>query len=127
VFLWEPLIAATTILTFATPREHVVHRLVAFPSLDDRFHETYQFGVYTRRPHPEECALARVSKDGGLHGHCLRPSFETHRLRDAPQDEVGYHSNLGNTPLVSRIGIVFINEFNQELKFTFHIDTIPDL
>ena len=29
-----------------------------------------------------------VSKDGSLHGHHPRPSFETHRIRDAPQDEV---------------------------------------
>ena len=31
----------------------------------------------------------RVSKDSSLHGRDLWPSFETHRLRDAPQDEVG--------------------------------------
>src|SRR3954462_3971337 len=67
----------------------------------DRFHETDQFGTRTRRPHPEERALARVSKDGGLHGRCLRPSFETHRLRDAPQDEVRHKSNFGATPLPS--------------------------
>jgi hypothetical protein len=30
-------------------------------------------------PHPEERALARVSKDGGLEIHRLLPSFETHR------------------------------------------------
>jgi hypothetical protein len=46
-----------------------------------------------RWPHPEEQAIARralacVSKDGSLHGRCPQPSFETHRLRDAPQDEV---------------------------------------
>jgi hypothetical protein len=29
-----------------------------------------------------------VSKDGSLHGRHPRPSFETHRIRDAPQDEV---------------------------------------
>jgi hypothetical protein len=44
-------------------------------------------------PHPEERRLSlssgRVSKDGSLHGSDPRPSFETHRLRDAPQDEVG--------------------------------------
>jgi hypothetical protein len=33
-------------------------------------------------------ATACVSKDGGLHGRRPRPSFETHRLRDVPQDEV---------------------------------------
>ena len=36
------------------------------------------------RPHPEERAtIARVSKDGSLHSRRLRPSFETHRWRDA--------------------------------------------
>jgi hypothetical protein len=34
---------------------------------------------YIHRPHPEERALARVSKDGGLQGHRPWPSFETHR------------------------------------------------
>jgi hypothetical protein len=55
--------------------------------LVDQFHEIRQFGIYTRRPHPERRALARVSKGGGW----LRRSFailETHRLRDAPWDEV---------------------------------------
>ena len=32
-------------------------------------------------------ATACVSKDGGLHGRRPRPSFETHRSRDAPKDE----------------------------------------
>jgi hypothetical protein len=31
----------------------------------------------THGPHPEERALARVSKDGSLHGSRLGPSFET--------------------------------------------------
>src|ERR1700674_2504622 len=41
----------------------------------------------TNKPHPEEAALfcAAVSKDG--YAHRLVPSFETHRLSDAPQDE----------------------------------------
>jgi hypothetical protein len=34
--------------------------------------------IYTRGPHPEERALARVSKDGGARSR-LRPPFETHR------------------------------------------------
>jgi hypothetical protein len=33
----------------------------------------------TPRPHPEERALARVSKDGRLEGRRLWPSFETQR------------------------------------------------
>jgi hypothetical protein len=45
-------------------------------------------GSYPDGPHPEERALARVSKDGSLRGPRLWPSFETHRFRDAPQDEV---------------------------------------
>jgi len=42
--------------------------------------------IYAHEPHPEERSaaqlrrwLARVTKDGGLHGHRLSPSFETHR------------------------------------------------
>jgi hypothetical protein len=35
--------------------------------------------AYIHRPHPEERALARVSKDGGLQSHRPWPSFETHR------------------------------------------------
>jgi hypothetical protein len=41
---------------------------------------------YFHRPHPEERALARVSKDGG-ESNALRPSFET-LASQAPQDEV---------------------------------------
>src|SRR5450756_1474813 len=43
---------------------------------------------YGPQSYPEERALARVSKDGGRL-RALRPSFETHRSRDAPQDEGG--------------------------------------
>ena len=43
-------------------------------------------GVKFHRPHPEERALARVSKDGPMH-YRLWPSFET-RPSDAPPDEV---------------------------------------
>jgi hypothetical protein len=35
--------------------------------------------IYVHRPHPEERALARISKDGGLQRHRQQPSFETHR------------------------------------------------
>jgi hypothetical protein len=35
--------------------------------------------IETHGPHPKERALARVSKDGGLQGRRLSPSFETHR------------------------------------------------
>jgi hypothetical protein len=70
--------------------------------LVERFRETYR--IHALRPHPEERvfarrARARVSKDGSLHRR-LRPSFETHRLRDAPQDEVRggcrYDKDFGN-------------------------------
>ena len=69
------------------PVSHGWHRAAQ----DERFHETYRFQI--RSPHPEERAFARrakacVSKDGRLHGRRSWPSFETHRLRDAPQDEV---------------------------------------
>src|SRR5437899_6004031 len=41
------------------------------------------------QPHPEERALARVSKDGSRRGPCRRPSFETAARRARPpQDEV---------------------------------------
>ena len=43
--------------------------------------------ILRSKPSPFE-ATAYVSKDGGLHDHRPLPSFETHRLRDAPQDEV---------------------------------------
>ena len=74
--------------------------------LDERFHETFRFRAL--RPHPEEQALARrakacVSKDGRLRGRRLWPSFETHRSRDAPQDEghggFRYDKNFGNAVL----------------------------
>jgi hypothetical protein len=53
----------------------------------ERFRETYR--IQALGPHPRERAFARtararVSKHGSLH-HPLRPSFETHRLRDAPR------------------------------------------
>jgi hypothetical protein len=76
------------------------------PSLDERFHETCRFRAFG--PHPEEQVFARgaksrVSKDGRSHDRRPRPSFETHRLRDAPQDEVRggcrYDKNLGNASL----------------------------
>jgi hypothetical protein len=35
--------------------------------------------IYSHGPHPEERALARVSKDGGMQSYRLWPSFETHR------------------------------------------------
>jgi hypothetical protein len=83
----------------------------------DRFHETDQFWIYTRRPHPEERAIARVSKDSGLHGRRLLPSFETHRLRDAPQDEVRYDSNFGNTVLVCFFAMSLASLFGRNACF----------
>ena len=38
-----------------------------------------------------------ISKDGVLGGNLMRPSFETHRLRDAPQDEVREHTDMIRT------------------------------
>jgi hypothetical protein len=40
----------------------------------------------TRKPHPEERSLERVSKDGHKR-RCMHPSFETPRKCAAPQDE----------------------------------------
>jgi hypothetical protein len=42
-------------------------------------------GACDLKPHPEERALARVSKDGRESRCC--PSFETRAKRPAPQDE----------------------------------------
>ena len=51
--------------------------------------------------------MACVSKDGGLHDRRPRPSFETHRSCDAPQDEVRgrcrYDSNFEIVELVALI------------------------
>jgi len=41
-------------------------------------------------------AVGRL-EDGGLHGRRLRPSFETHRLRDAPLDEVREDADMIRT------------------------------
>ena len=75
--------------------------------LDDRFHETYRFELPGAHPEEQVFALrakACVSKDGGLQRPRLRPSFETHRLRDAPLDEVREGADMirikGNAPLV---------------------------
>jgi len=42
-------------------------------------------------PHPEERALSRTRLEGWPRVRAWGPSFETHRLRDAPQDE-GFES-----------------------------------
>jgi hypothetical protein len=92
----------------AQPCEAFLKRAQDRQSLDERFHETYRF--HALDPHPEEQAFARrakacVSKDGSLHGRRSSPSFETHRLRNAPQDEVRrgcrYDKNFGNGRLVT--------------------------
>jgi hypothetical protein len=65
-----------------------IRRALARGGLDERCHETCRFQAFG--PHPEEQAFARrakacVSKDGSLHDRRSRPSFETHRSRDAPR------------------------------------------
>ena len=50
------------------------------------------------RPHPEERALARVSKDGRESMRCVHP-FET-LAPQAPQDEVGILQRLLSGPFV---------------------------
>jgi len=53
--------------------------------------------ILRSKPSPRR-AKACVSKDGSLHGRRLWPSFVTHRLRDAPQDE-----DRGELPIRSEL------------------------
>ena len=49
--------------------------------------------ILRSKPSPQR-AKACVSKDGRVHGRRLRPSFETHRLRDALRMRPGEDADM---------------------------------
>jgi hypothetical protein len=63
--------------------------------------------------------MASVSKDRGLYGRRLRPSFETHRGRDAPQDEVQTRYRYDSNFKIAALGdVLFITLGCPWLMFT---------